>query len=155
MGGKDTGIGPVEGDVAQPVPNTPAPANIPERNTAGDTAAEMDTQQTGEKVNDVIGDAREASEQAKASGQAQTLEDGKKRKVALHVAYIGAGYAVRSTDPHSTSVGDIGVVISWWTEGNASMWLWALQGEELKAHEFRTFRVSGIAEPFTPWTSLR
>ena len=92
MGGKDTGIGPVEADLAQPGCTADQPESTSELKTAGDTA---ESQQTREPQTRSISDARGTL------GPAQSVEDGKKRKVALHVAYIGAGYAVCSLPSHS------------------------------------------------------
>ena len=90
MGGKDTGIGPVEANTAQPASTAHQPARTSEIEAAKDTE---ELQQTKDTSTVSANDARGTSEQT------QSVEDGKKRKVALHVAYIGAGYAVSL--PHS------------------------------------------------------
>lgn len=95
MGGKDTGIGPEQANSAQPGHGMQQAASTLQVKAAQDTATDTDLQMP-EKIANAADDSAEKSNKAKATSQAQTLEDGKKRKVVLHVAYIGAGYAVSS-----------------------------------------------------------
>ncbi len=89
---KDTGLGSVTERLEQPAPTAEQPAGP--LDPIAETATDL---RDATEISDVgCNSTTEGSEQVQVPNQAQPLEDGKKRKVALHVAYIGAGYAVSS-----------------------------------------------------------
>ena len=92
---------------------TPQPAPKLQKTDAGDVADASQAQASATPSANALPDCLQAAEDvqprgntenaaALPSGNAANQEKGKKRKVALYVAYIGAGYHVRRIALHNT-----------------------------------------------------